>query len=117
MPGLKIAAPVGTAYNARKISSWAASFSTEPLAPERIATKTDSSSSNIVNINTATAGTTRIISRAALTPSRLGIWMSKTSTSRRRVSDDRTAERPVVTAALGVLTTVGLAAAVYGLEG
>ena len=63
--------------------------------PARIAANTDSSSSNIVSINTATWAPTRRISRVASMPVMSGIWMSITTTSGRSVTAARTASSPV----------------------
>jgi hypothetical protein len=61
-----------------------------------MAANTESSSSNIVSISTATSGAARAISPAAATPLSSGIWMSMTSTSGRSVTAARTASRPLL---------------------
>jgi hypothetical protein len=60
-----------------------------------MAANTDSSSSNMVTIRTATSGATRAISRVASMPVIPGIWMSITITSGLSVTAARTASAPV----------------------
>ena len=68
----KMASLAATAWIARTISSCWVPLSTQPRASARMASNTQSSSSNIVSISTATSGSTRATSRAAVTgPDRL----------------------------------------------